>query len=160
LAPNERPADLVTVIVRPESPLADEASLLRPIVLAEPAILDGQSGKLYLGFHLDRLAGSHWNNAQGPLQWELEALGESQVTPASGEAPRVEAASDADAREFLVTVAARTRGDAAPRLRLRVRAPVCHESAGWCRVVDQSFLIAIERDPRGGWFVQPGAIGH
>ena len=113
----------------------------------EPFLKTGK-GKLYLGFHMDPLYHVHWNNLAAPLRYELTAPDGLTVSPAKGEAPKVEEPSDSDPREFLIDI---DRGEASGPLELTVTYFACNEKEGWCRPVTQRYTIALEHDPDGGW---------
>ena len=98
---------------------------------------------LYLGLHLDRLYNVHWNNLVAPIEYELSAAEGTIISPRTGKGPKVEAATDIDPREFLVSVRG---GEAANPLRLIVRYYASNDEEGWCKLVTQSYGIHLERD--------------
>lgn len=103
------------------------------------------AGKLYLGFHLDPFHGAHWNNLTPPLKYKLELAEGVKVEKADGAAPKVEAASDSDPREFLLDV------DAWPvdkPIRLTVTYSACVDDG--CFVVKQEYVLHRRRDKDGG----------
>ena len=67
-------------------------------------LLTTGSGRLSLEFRVDRIYHVHWNNLNAPIQVELEAPGETVVTPNLLKGPKVDASSDVDPGEFLIDV--------------------------------------------------------
>jgi len=116
---------------------------------ASPEFLDGESesGKMYLGFHLDPLYHVHWNNEADPLEFKLTSAVESGVTPATGQAPKVKEPADADPREFLVDITAAVRDTPVD---LEVRYFACDDANTFCVPVTQSYRIHLEGDKDGG----------
>ena len=52
---------------------------------AEQSVLENGSGKVYLGFHIDPIHNTHWNNHVDPLHFEVKAPSGTKVAPASGD---------------------------------------------------------------------------
>ncbi len=111
-------------------------------------VLGSGAGKLYLGFLLDPLYHVHWNNDVAPIHVEVSAPEGVAVSPASMDAPEVDAASDADPREFLVDVEGWAE-DA--ELTVSVFYFACNDAEGWCRPVRQEYTLA-RRPARGAGF--------
>ena len=103
-------------------------------------------GKLYLGFFLDPLYKVHWNNKVAPLQYEIEAGGSVEVSPAKGRGPEVEQAADADPREFLLEA----KADANAKFRVKVKYFACDDAATFCKPVTQVYEVTLTRDRDGG----------
>ncbi len=116
---------------------------------ADPDFLEGEaeSGKMYLGFHLDPLYHVHWNNEADPLEFKLTTAAKTSITPATGRAPKVEEPADADPREFLVDIAA---ADLSTPLDLQVRYFACDDDNTFCVPVTQNYRIHLEGDKDGG----------
>ena len=105
---------------------------------------------MYLDFHLDPIYGVHWNNLVDPVRFELDPPDGTTITPASGEGPRVETASDVDPREFLVEVGQTNPGNGHDPIGVSVSYYACNDAEGWCIPVTQQYEITLERDPDGG----------
>ena len=107
------------------------------------------AGKMYLGFHLDPIYSVYWNNLVDPLRYELtlpEGVPEGvEVTPAKGQAPKVEQDKDRDPREFLIDVSGVS---AELPITLKVDYFGCTDT--WCKPISQNYEIHFERDPDGG----------
>jgi Ca2+-binding EF-hand superfamily protein len=114
---------------------------------AEQSVLEKGSGKVYLGFHIDPIHNTHWNNLADPLQFEIKAPSGTKVTPGSGEGPKLEVESDSDPREFLVSLE-----NASPDspLNLTVHYFACSEDPAWCKSIKQEYSIRLARDEFGG----------
>lgn len=121
---------------------------------AEQSVLRGESGKLYLGFHLDPLYHVHWNNLAKPVSYEVVAPEGVTVSPAKGEAEKPKVDADIDPREFLVDVE-----DASldKPLELTVRYFACNDEKGFCIPVTQKYLVHLNRDRDGGQARRGGA---
>ena len=104
-------------------------------------------GKLYLGFHLDPLYDVHWNNLAAPLTFEVKTSDGTKIAPSSGEAPKVEAESDADPREFLLDIEA---GSGTDPFEVTVKYFACNDKEGWCKPVTQQYTVHLEADRDGG----------
>ena len=109
-------------------------------------LLKTGEGKLYFGFHLDPFLQAHWNNLTPPLQFKLEVTEGVKVAKLTGEAPKVEAVSDADPREFLLDVESWPEDKP---IRLTVTYSACIEDKS-CHVVTQSYVLHRQRDNDGG----------
>ncbi len=99
-------------------------------------------GKLYLGFFVDPIYHVHWNNQSGPVSLTVngrEILG-----------PKIEAAADADPREFLVDVT----GDKPVEVTLSYVA--CDDQETWCRRFEQTFTVSREVDRDAGRVMSSG----
>ena len=108
-------------------------------------ISDG-SGKLYLGFHLDPFHNAHWNNLTRPLSFKLYLPEGAKLEQTQGTAPKVDAVSDTDPREFLLNVEAWPKGEP---LRLTVTYSAC-VGEETCHSVKQEYVLHRNRDPDGG----------
>jgi hypothetical protein len=112
---------------------------------ADADLVRGGEGKLYLGFHLDPFHGAHWNNLTPPLKFKLELPEGAKIEKATGEAPKVAAASDADPREFLLDVQS---WPSDKPLKLTVTYSACVAEA--CHAIKQEYVIHLRRDRDGG----------
>ena len=159
-----RPAGRVVPRVRPTeslSPLRMEpgASKEKYFVKLRPeassTAIAGGEGQLYLGFHLDPLHDVHWNNLVDPITFEVTAPEGVELEPTTGSGPKVEAVSDTDPREFLLTI--KGWKDQGP-LEVKVVYHACSDGDGdeaeaFCRKVEQVYLVHPDRE-RGAGFVQ------
>lgn len=114
---------------------------------ADSNFLREKSGKLYVGFFLDRIYAVHWNNLTKPVDFEIKAPEGVQVTPSQSTGPKVEAPADKDPREFLLDVSATSFEKP---LELTVRYFACDDANTFCIPVTQHYSIQLERDPDGG----------
>lgn len=103
-------------------------------------------GQLYLGFHLDPFHNAHWNNLMRSLSFKLEVPEKAMFEQTSGVAPKVEAISDTDPREFLLDVKAWPK-DQPLRLTVTYAACVGEEI---CHQVKQEYVLHRRRDPDAG----------
>ncbi len=115
-------------------------------------------GKLYLGFHLDPLYHVHWNNLVDPLSYELELPENVTVTPARGSGPKVKTPSDIDPREFLLDID-ELRQISNTVIKVKVKYFACNDDEGWCKPVNQTFLVTLEADRDAGSVRQRGGRG-
>jgi hypothetical protein len=115
-------------------------------------------GKLYLGFHLDPLYHVHWNNLVDPLTYELELPENVTVTPAKGSGPKVKQPADIDPREFLLNIDELKQVSNAV-IKVKVKYFACNDDEGWCKPVNQTFLLTLEADRDGGSSRQRGGRG-
>ena len=114
---------------------------------ADRDVLQSGKGKMYLGFHLDPIYHVHWNNLAKPLSYEITTPDGMTVTPAKGTAPKVEAESDIDPREFVVDVDAPRRSDS---FEVSVKYFACNDEKGFCIPVTQTYVVKLEQDRDGG----------
>jgi hypothetical protein len=114
---------------------------------AESSVLETGSGKIYLGFHIDPIHRTHWNNLADPIHFEIKAPSRAKVTPDSGDGPKLDVESDSDPREFLVRV---DHADSGMSLTLTVRYFACSDDPAWCKPVEQAYVIHLVRDEFGG----------
>jgi hypothetical protein len=150
----ELPAQMRAVKVLPQDSGQPFYVKLRAEV--DSGVLSSGKGQLYLGFHLDPLYQVHWNNLVAPLEFTVESAGKTQVTPAAGKGPKVEAEADVDPREFLVQL----DNAAADRpLHVTVRYFACNDEQGWCKEVTQQYVIRIEGDRDAGQRSSRGGRG-
>ena len=113
---------------------------------AEPSVFSGDSGKVYLGFHLDPLYRVHWNNLAPPLEFEITGPDSAGITPRKTSAPKVSAPADRDPREFLVD---HSKGQS-KSFNLTVRYYACDDDDTFCVPVSQSYHVYFQQDPDGG----------
>lgn len=111
------------------------------------AFLNTGEGKLYLGFHLDRLYEVHWNNLTQPVEFELDLPEGVRVEPAGGVGPKVEEEADKDPREFLLEIFSE---NVSQSMGLTVRYFACDDANTFCIPVTQQYAIHLERDIHGG----------
>jgi hypothetical protein len=113
---------------------------------ADANLLADGAGKLYVGFHLDPLHNAHWNNLTKPLSFQIEKGDGVKLDRWEAAADKVPVASDADPREFLLTVEAWPKGQP---LRLTVKYFAC-VGKETCHVVQQDYVLHRRRDADGG----------
>ncbi|MBN2704344.1 MAG: right-handed parallel beta-helix repeat-containing protein [Pontiellaceae bacterium] len=109
---------------------------------ADAQLLETGNGKLYIGFHLDKLYNAQWNNRADPLQYVLVPAG-GTITPAVQSAPSVRDASDTEPREFLLTA---TRQNTDLPIQLKVTYSVQNNT----QRISQTYNIYLKPDPLGG----------
>ena len=148
----ERPAGMWPILIKPEFEEGDDTPFYVKVrAEGDLGVLNSGTGSMYLGFHLDPLYRVHWNNEAGPVQFQINAPDGVSVTPSSGTGPDVEAAADADPREFLVSVTA-DRVD--EPLGLDVFYFACDDALTFCIPVNQSYEITLARDESHDWSIQ------
>ncbi len=113
---------------------------------ADAGLLADGAGKLYLGFHLDPMHDAHWNNLTKPLSFQIEKADGVKLDRWAAAADKVSVVSDADPREFLLTVEAWPKGRP---LRLTVKYFAC-VGKETCHVVQQEYVLYRRRDADGG----------
>ncbi len=113
---------------------------------ADAGLLKDGSGTLYLGFHLDPFHNGHWNNLTQPLTVTLEADETVQFEQRTLSADKVDVASDADPREFLLKVKAWPE-DQPVKMIVTYYACVGEET---CHTVRQEYTLRRVRDMDGG----------
>ena len=113
-------------------------------------------GTLYLGFHIDPLYRMHWNNEAPPLEYEVTAPADVQVTPVAAAFAVVEEPADADPREFLVDIRADDRSEP---LDVRVTYYACDDANTFCVPVTQRYAVHLEVDPDAGRVFGAGRLG-
>jgi hypothetical protein len=116
---------------------------------ADEALVSGEneSGKMYLGFHLDPLYHVHWNNEADPLEFTLTSAQGVSMTPTTGRGPQIEESADADPREFLVDI---KFPEERASVDLAVSYFACDDDNTFCIPVTQRYRIQLERDVDGG----------
>ncbi|WP_197451923.1 hypothetical protein [Rosistilla carotiformis] len=112
-----------------------------------PSVIESGTGQIYLGFHLDPLYDTHWNNLADPLKYELTDFNGAKITPASGEAPRVSQETDTGPREFLVEIEG---ADTSKPITLTATYYACSDSPAFCKAIKQSYEITLQKDDFAG----------
>jgi hypothetical protein len=120
---------------------------------ADAGLFQGQTGKLYLGLHLDPFHNAHWNNLTKPLSIELDLPDGVQIEPRALHASPVAVTSDADPREFLLDV--KSWPSRIP-IRLTVKYFACVGETS-CHAVQQHYTLHLRRDRDAGGARGPGA---
>ncbi|MDP6444821.1 MAG: hypothetical protein QGG36_31065 [Pirellulaceae bacterium] len=170
---DRREMKLGPVLIKPEESDGSQPFYVKLRAEADKYVVYRGSGKLYLGFHLDPIYRVHWNNLTKPLRIEVESPDGTTLTllkrnsptddkdPADtaideakadsqrllAEAVQVKAESDADPREFLFEV----KGDKTDKpIRVTVSYFACNDEEGWCKAIEQSWLVSLRRDPDAG----------
>ncbi|MBN2683977.1 MAG: right-handed parallel beta-helix repeat-containing protein [Pontiellaceae bacterium] len=130
----------VPLLVIPQEPNSPHYIKLR--AEADAQLLETGEGKLYIGFHPDKLYNAQWNNKADPLQFAL-ASAVGSITPSSQSAPSVNEASDSEPREFLIT-ASRQNID------LPIQLKVTYSVQNTAQRISQIYYIYLKEDPLGG----------
>lgn len=138
------PARMVPLVIEPQE--SREPYYVKLRAEAEPSLLNGGNGKLYLGFHCDPLYHVHWNNLAEPIRVRISGPEGMSVTPGQWQGPQVSVPSDIDPRELLVEVADWSDG----ALRVVVDYFACNDEEGWCKPVHQEYLVYRRSDRDGG----------
>ncbi|MEX2174579.1 MAG: hypothetical protein WD872_09465 [Pirellulaceae bacterium] len=141
--PRERMAPLV---IEPRVEPKGQPFFAKLRAEADAGLLADGAGKLYLGFHLDPLHNAHWNNLTKPLSFQIEKVDGVKLDRWEAAANKVSIASDADPREFLLTVESWPT-DQTLRLTVKYFACVGKET---CHVVQQQYVLHRRRDADGG----------
>jgi hypothetical protein len=141
----EVPGIMVPLMIDPKQ--NNEPFYVKLRAEAEQSVLETGRGKLYLGFHIDPIHNTHWNNLADPLHFEIKAASGTTVTPRSGYGPKLDVESDSDPREFLVSL---EHADSGVPLTLSVRYFACSDDPAWCKPVTQTYSIHVVRDEFGG----------
>jgi hypothetical protein len=113
---------------------------------ADQSLVQRGAGKLYLGFHLDPFHHAHWNNLTRPLSFRLDAPEGVKIDRLAAEAPKVDAVSDADPREFLLDVES---WPSRQPIRLTVTYFACVGDTA-CHAVKQEYELHLLRDQDAG----------
>ncbi len=150
----EKPEGVTPVIARPVMRKDDDGGTKETFYAklraeADRGLLDEGNGKLHIGFHLDPVHTVHWNNLAEPLRFEIKAPKGIKLSMSKGFAPKVEAPSDIDPREFLLEIDSGT-GKLEQPLELEVSYYACDDEEGWCRAVSHRYEIEIRRDRDAG----------
>ncbi len=113
----------------------------------EPGVLQGSEGKMYLGFHIDPVHETHWNNLVDPVAWTITMPEGVSISPATGTGPKITAPTDMVPREFMLDV---TQWPTGQVIEVEVRYFACSDTEGWCKPVTQNYTVALERDRDAG----------
>ncbi|MCA9083885.1 MAG: redoxin domain-containing protein [Planctomycetaceae bacterium] len=135
---------MLPIVIHPENSPQPFYAKLR--AEADEQLLRTGRGKLYLGFHPDPLHNVHWNNLTEPLRFQIAVDETVQLDRKSCSADKVEAASDCDPREFVLSVNAWPEDKS---LRLTVNYAACVGETT-CHTVSQAYTIERRRDQDGG----------
>ena len=152
----ELPGRMATLRVEPMLDETDHPFYTKLRADADRQFLRTGEGTLYLGFHIDPLYRMHWNNEAPPLEYEVTAPADVQVTPAAAAFAVIEEPADADPREFLVDIRA---ADRTTPLDLRVTYYACDDANTFCVPVTQRYLMHLEVDPDAGRVFGAGRLG-
>ncbi len=144
----EVPRGMQPLKVEPQLAASAEPFYMKLRAEAEPELLRSGRGRLYLGFYPDPIYGVHWNNLTPPPQIVLEAPKGMKLSPTRLQGPKVKEPADIDPREFLVEVQKAPRGKAP--LRVKISYFACNDQAGWCKRLEQEYLVYLQRDADGG----------
>ncbi len=113
---------------------------------ADDALMEGGTGQMYLGFHLDPIYRVHWNNLSEPMEFELDLPEGVTATPSTGTGPKLEVAADVDPREFLIDV----RDFKGGSIGVKVRYVACDDAETFCVPAEHEFKIYPEFDAEAG----------
>lgn len=127
--------------------LGDDPFYAKLRVEVEPSVLESGEGQIYLGFHLDPLYHTHWNNLAEPLRFEMSGTEGVTITPANGQSAKVDQPTDKSPREFVVNVSEAT---SEARLTLTAYYFACSEKPAFCKAITQEYEIHFERDAFAG----------
>ena len=113
---------------------------------ADQQLLATGTGKLYLGFRQDPVLGASWNNLASPPEYKVMA-DDATVSPAVGQAKKLDVESDNEPREFLVDVKNWEEGKP---LTVKIQYFACNKTEGWCKSIQQEFTVLREKDETAG----------
>lgn len=161
VARKEKPEGATAVMVRPLMAKGnrdndEETFYVKLRAEADRGLIDMGRGTLHLGFHLDPIHTVHWNNLAEPLCFELKGPAGIKLSNGKGSAPKVNAPSDIDPREFLIEIDSSV-GKIGQPLHLEVSYFACDDEEGWCRAVTHQYEIELRRDRDAGSVRSPGA---
>lgn len=155
------PGRMLAVMLTPTGSKNDLPYYAKLRVEADPGVIGGGEGTLYVGFHLDPLYEVHWNNLAPQPQFAFTAVpGGVSVNPRAADFPEVAVEADADPREFLVDVDAGGRWrEGHDPLELTVTYFACDNANTWCIPLTQTYEIELMVDPDGGNVFDRGGGG-
>ncbi|GAA5505454.1 hypothetical protein [Novipirellula caenicola] len=113
---------------------------------ADQQLIETGTGTLYLGFRQDPVLGASWNNLASPPEYKIVAEG-ATVSPATGQAKRLEVESDDEPREFLINV---KDWDTDEPITVKIQYFACNKEKGWCQSVGQEFTVWLDEDESAG----------
>ena len=130
------------------SPMESEVPYyVKARVEGDKTLIESGEGKIYLGFHIDPLYQSAWNNLGEPLRYTLKAP-QGVVAPSINSAPRVtEQATDTEPREFLLEA---RKLDPNKPLILQVSYSIYSALSKRTIEVQQQYFVYLSQDPFGG----------
>ena len=94
--------------------------------------------QMFLGFYVDPIYKTHWNNKAGPVRVDIEAPKEMRCDDRVLYGPEVEAGADVDPRMFLLSFA--DKGDSAP-IQLKLHYVICDDAETFCQPITQHFEV-------------------
>jgi len=144
----EVPRGMQPLKVEPQLKGSTEPFYMKLRAEGTPELLRSGRGKLYLGFYPDPIYHVHWNNLTPVPQITIEAPRGVKLSPAVLKGPQVKEPADIDPREFLIQVQQAPRGSGP--LRVKIRYFACNDEAGWCKHLEQEYLVYLQRDADGG----------
>ncbi len=144
----EVPRGMQPLKVEPQLAGSAEPFYMKLRAEASPELLRTGRGKLYLGFYPDPIYRVHWNNLTPVPQITIEVPRGVKLSPATLKGPKVKEPADTDPREFLVEVQ-QARRNSVP-LRVKISYFACNDQAGWCKHLEQEYLVHLQRDADGG----------
>ncbi len=142
------PRGMQPLRVEPQLAGSTEPFYMKLRAEGEPQLLRSGQGKLYLGFYPDPIYHVHWNNLTPVPQITIEAPPGVKLSPATLKGPKVKEPADIDPREFLIEVQKAPRGSTP--LRVKISYFACNDEAGWCKHLEQEYLVYLQRDADGG----------
>lgn len=146
IVPRLKRPKTMAIVIEPKIEEGGQPYFAKLRAEATDELVSDGAGKLYLGFHLDPFHNAHWNNLTRSLSFKLEVPDEAKFEQSSGSAPKVEAVSDSDPREFLLDVKAWPK-DQPLRLTVTYAACVGEET---CHQVKQEYVLHRRRDADAG----------
>ncbi|MBC7852550.1 MAG: hypothetical protein IAF94_03855 [Pirellulaceae bacterium] len=142
----KRPEQMQAIVIEPKIDPKGSPFFAKLRAETDNELFREGTGKLYLGFHLDPLHESHWNNLTKPLSFKLDVPDGMKIGKLTAEAAAVAVPSDADPREFLVDVEFWPEGKSI-RLTVIYYACVGEET---CHTVQQEYEVHLRRDRDAG----------
>lgn len=96
--------------------------------------------QLYLGFYVDPIHKTHWNNAAGPVRMQIQGCASLDLPRCNQSGPKVDVPADVDPRMFLVDF--ESLGDAP--IRVKFHYVVCDDAETFCCPVTQYFELSTD----------------
>ncbi len=114
----------------------------------EPQVLEGQPGKLYLGFRMDAMYPVGWNNLAEPVEVRVDTSAGVTVTPNLVYGPDPNVVKDKSPREFLLDIA--PGQDHNKSFSVTINYYACDDADVWCIPINQQYFVQLEFNPTGG----------
>lgn len=144
--PIETPDKLFPLKIEPQD--SEHPYYAKLTAEVESEVLEGKTGKLYLGFRMDPMYAVSWNNLAEPVQVTLETADGLEISSSQLSGTKPDVIKDKSQRQFLVEI--HRIDNLQDPFTVRIHYYACGDDNTWCTPILQEYRVFfVRRKPAG-----------